>query len=457
MSPPEPATPRPARGVVDRLLAPFAEVRDGEGVTAVLLMVNVFLLLTSYYIIKTVREPLILVGGGAEVKSYSAAGQAVLLLFLVPLYGAFASRVDRVKLIGWVTAFFLSHLVIFYALAQLKTPHLGVAFFLWTGIFNLMITAQFWAFANDLYTPEQGKRLFAVVGIGASVGAIAGAWIAKQLITALGLYPLMLVAAAILGACIVLTLIVNARERRRADRARAATPAAAEQAPLGGPNGFTLVFRHRYLLLIALLTLTLNFVNTNGEYILGKTITQVVQGMAAAGAAGAMDPAEWSKQQIGLFYADYFWWVNLVGALLQLFLVSRIMKWIGVRAALFVLPLIALGGYGLLAIAPVLSYIKFAKILENSTDYSLQNTVRHSLLLPTSREAKYKAKAAIDSFFWRAGDLFSTGVVYLGTLLALTPRNFAVINLGLVLVWLVIVMMIGREHRRISDDPATAP
>src|SRR5678809_1459652 len=112
------AAAREHRTWLDRALGPFAEVHGGEGATALLLMLCVFLLLTAYYIIKTVREPLILAGGGAEVKSYTAAGQALLLLFLVPAYGAFASRVDRMKLITGVTLFFASNLGVFYLLAQ---------------------------------------------------------------------------------------------------------------------------------------------------------------------------------------------------------------------------------------------------------------------------------------------------------------------------------------------------
>src|SRR5262245_57683660 len=108
-----------------------------------------------------------------------------------------------------------------------------------------------------------------------------------------------------------------------------------------------------------------------------------------------------------------------------MFAVSRIMKYLGISWALFFLPVIALGSYALLAVVPILSYIRIAKIAENSTDYSVQNTARHALFLRTSREAKYKAKTAIDSFFWRAGDALSAALVFLGTRLALDIRGFA--------------------------------
>jgi len=168
------------KSAIERFLSVFATVHRGEGLTALVLTLNVFLLLTAYYIIKPVREALILGSAGAEIKSYAGAGQALLFLLIVPLYSAYASRTNRVRLINGVIAFFISNLAIFYVLGRLQFQ-LGVVFFLWVGLFNLMLVAQFWAFANDIYTEEQGKRLFAIVGIGSSLGAIVGARIAGWL------------------------------------------------------------------------------------------------------------------------------------------------------------------------------------------------------------------------------------------------------------------------------------
>ena len=122
--------PEGPKGPLDRFLGIFTDVRGGEGVTALLLMLNIFLLLAAYYLLKTIREPLILsIPGGAEVKSYSAAATAGLLMLLVPLYSAFASRVSRVKLINGVTLFFIACLVAFFALSGAGVP-IGVAFFI---------------------------------------------------------------------------------------------------------------------------------------------------------------------------------------------------------------------------------------------------------------------------------------------------------------------------------------
>ncbi len=115
------------------------------------------------------------------MKSYAAAGQALLLLVLVPLYGALADRLPRRRLLNTVSGIFFACLVGFYLLTRAGVA-VGIVFFLWVGIFNLMIVAQFWSFANDLYTRDQGERLFPVVALGASIGAVMGSVITGWLI-----------------------------------------------------------------------------------------------------------------------------------------------------------------------------------------------------------------------------------------------------------------------------------
>ena len=428
---------------LDRLLGIMAEVRSQEGVTVVLLTANLFLLLTAYYIIKPVREALILVGGGAELKSYSSGFQAVLLLFLVPAYGAVASKVNRIRLINFVFLFFASNLVIFYFLSMVRVP-LGIAFFVWVSIFNNMVIAQLWSFANDIYSPEQGKRLFPIVGVGASVGAVAGSGIASLLVRPLGVYQLMLVSAGLLVVCLLLTNTVHHREKARVRDT--ATRQQVDQ-PLARVGGFQLVFRERYLALIAVLILTLNVVNTNGEYMRDKVFTQAAQQAVANGTAGGLSEVK----LLGTYSAKFQFWQNLLGVAIQFFLVSRIFKYLGVRGSLFVLPAISLCSYSLIATAPVFAFIWWAKVLENSTDYSLMNTVRGALYLPTSREAKYKAKQAIDTFCVRFGDVMSSLTVFVTVgILSLGLRKMATFNIALVVVWLLLAVGIAREHKKLT-------
>jgi AAA family ATP:ADP antiporter len=427
------------KNALERFLSMFTTVYRGEGLTALLLATNVFILLMAYYIIKPVREALILSSAGAEIKSYAGAIQALLFLVIVPLYSAYASRTNRLRLINGVTAFFISNLVIFWILGRMQVQ-LGVVFFLWIGLFNLMLVAQFWAFANDVYTEQQGKRLFAIVGIGSSLGGIVGAHVAKRLFEPIGPYSMMLLTAALLAVCMLLTNWIHRREATGERHSEAASR------PIGTSGGFQLVLRHRYLLLIAAMVLLSNLVNTTGEFILGKTVAEHAKNVANSAA------------YIGEFYADFFFWVNLLGAVLQMFAVSRILKYVGIGPALFFLPVIALGSYALLAVVPILSFIRPAKIAENSSDYSIQNTARHALFLDTSRDAKYKAQSAIEGFFWRTGDALSGLLVFMGTSLAFDITKFAIANMLFVLAWLGVVVAIVRfrKNKRMADTEVSA-
>ncbi len=151
--------------------------------------------------------------------------------------------------------------------------------------------------------------------------------------------------------------------------------------------------------------------------------------------------------------------MNLAGLVIQMFFVSRIFKYFGVRAALFVLPVISFGGYAAIGLLGGLAVLRAAKTAENATDYSLQNTVKQALFLPTSREAKYKAKAAIDTIFVRFGDAASAAVVAVGLhVLHFGPRSFAFVNVALVLVWILLNVGIAREHRKmVPSDQAETP
>jgi AAA family ATP:ADP antiporter len=448
------------RSPLDRILSLFAPVRAGEGATALVMALAIFTVMTAYYIVKPVREALILSSWGAEAKIYASAGQALLLLGAVPLYSRLAEGMRRRGLLTVVTLFFAGCLVAFFMLAG-SGPLVGIAFYLWLGIFNTMIVAQFWSFANDVYTPDEGKRLFAIIGFGMSAGAVSGSVIAGRLIEPLGLFPMMLVSAALLVLSLALMLGVD---RRRPETPRAARlQAVARDSDEGGAvDGFRIVLRSRYLLLIALMVVLANLVNTTGEYVLGARVRQGVQDEVGAVVRQAdQTDAQWEAARdanrrqvgegIGRFYADFFSVVNLAGLVLQLFVVARLIGLIGVRRAVMVLPLVAMGGYALMAAVPLMGVARWAKTAENATDYSLQNTVRNMLFLPLSRREKYQGKQAVDTFCMRAGDVLAALVVLAGTtVLHLGPVHFALVNVGLAAAWLLVAAAIGRRFHRLA-------
>ena len=324
---------------------------------------------------------------------------------------------------------------------------LGIAFYIWLGVFNLMVPAQLWALANDVYTKERGKRLSPLIGIGSSLGVWLGA-AGRGPLPSLGPYPLMLVAAAGLFVCL------GAHRLGAIGGNGTAAPAFRHRGrplkrPIGGAGGFQLVLDQRYLLYIGLLTVVLNIVNSLGEFVLGSIVEAEARRAVQSDAAGGMTTAVGSAASMGRFSGT----MNLVGFLIQTFLVSRIIKYLGVAASTVHPAARRPGELTQLVFFPVLAIVRVAKLLENSTDYSIQNTVRHALFLPTSREAKYKAKQAIDGFFWRAGDLLQAVVVFVGTALAFQTRHYGLLNLAFVGVWLIIVGAIVREHKKLIRAP----
>ena len=435
-------TEQPRASGLERFLNLFTVVRPGEAKTALLLALNVFMILMAYYILKTVREGLILGEGSAELKSYLSAGQVVLLAFVVPYYGRLVTKFPRMKLINVVTVFFILCPPAFYLLAQLGIP-LGIIYFVWIGIFNLMVVAQFWSFANDVYSKEEGERLLVIVGLGASLGAVAGAAVADRLIEPFGVLQLMLIGAGVLALQLMLTNYIDRVERGR----RTPEPRAKKVSGAPPQNAFAMVFKTRYLLLMALMMLMINWVNTTGEYILGGIIKGHAEAMLAAGTAPGLSEG----QIIGDFYAKYFSAANVLGLVLQLFVVSRIIKHRGVAVALMILPAISFGAYNILIFVPLLNAALAAKALENSTDYSLNNTVRNMLFLPCTYQEKFAAKQAIDSFFVRMGDVLSAVLVFVGTSVIVLPaRGFAAVNVALALVALVLAWRVGRYYTTLT-------
>jgi AAA family ATP:ADP antiporter len=428
---------------IDHGLSPFGDVRAGEGATALLLIANVFLLLICYSVIKTVREPLILLGGGAEVRSYSAAGQALLLMGFVPLYSWFASRVDRIKLIVGVTLFFVLNIQLFALAVSTRVPYVGVVFFIWVGIFNVSVVAQFWSYANDIYDRETGDRLFPIIAMGMTAGAPLGSLVAGRLFGE-NVQPqtIIQISAGLLLISLPIYLAINVRETRRR---------AAPAGRLGTNGGFPLVLRSDYLRMVALLIVILNVVNTTGEYLFASLLKNHADQLASA------NPTFSESAFIGAFTGDYQFWVNVTAFVIQAFVTSRLVKYQGLRGALLALPLIALGGYALVGLGAGLALVRWVKTAENATDYSIMNTARQLLWLPTSREEKYKAKQAIDTFFVRGGDVLSAGIVYLGTnVLHLTVPGFAAGNVVLALFWLATALLILRRHKALVDQSARA-
>ena len=410
---------------------------------------QIFLLLTAYYLLKTVREPLILLWGiwglhGQELKVYATSAQALLLLGVLPLYARLAGRVRRLALIRVTLIVFVVSLVVFIVLGMNGVP-IAAPFYMWLGVVSLLGVAQFWSLAVDLYSREAGERLFGVIAIGGSAGAIVGAQLAHRLIGRLGIYGLMVIAAALYALTLVVATVID----RGVTGARAAAERIAPAAPRTR-GVFSLVMRDRYLLLIGALLIVANLVNTQGEFILADAVKLHAETFPTAERAVV----------IGRFYGGFYGAVNALALVVQAFLVARVLKRGGTRWALFLLPWVAFAGYGAIALYPSLAVIAIAKLAENSFDYSLETTVEQTLFLPTTREVKYTGKATVDTVCVRLGDMAAGALVLVSLhVLSLSRRGVAVANLMLVAIWLAIAIAIARRHRNLVGDqpPSRAP
>ncbi len=461
----EPSTSSTSRlSANEKFLSLFTEVKQGEGTTAVLLFANVFLILLAYYFIKPLREGWIAISdvqglSKMEVKAYSSFLQSIILLFVVGWYAQLAAKWDRVTLFTRATLFCISNMVIFWALQ----PNLffgglalmGVVYYLWVGMFSVFVVAQFWTFAADIYTNERGKRMLPFIAIGATSGAAFGSWAVNQLVGS-GLIPteaLLLVAIVPLLASIVIVRVVAQREaiHAEADSKNPPDEDAAEKPSIWG--GAKLVLLSKFLLLAALVTLLTNWVNTNGENLLFGVIQESLANNAQQqGITGDDSILKFVRDGTTAFYGNFYFWVNIIALLLQAFVASRLLKYGGFAAILLILPVIALTSYTVMALLPVLAVVKMMKIAENATDYSLNNTSRHVLWLPVSSAMKFRGKPAIDTLYVRLGDGLAAITVLIGVqMLSLSTSSFFAFNVFLVLCWLIIGILLVREHRRASS------
>jgi ATP:ADP antiporter, AAA family len=425
---------KPQRAL-DRLLRVFSDVREGEGLRVVGMVGSLLLLMISYYVLKTVREPLILATGGAEVKAYAVGFQALVLIGFVPAYGWLTRRVGRRGLILGLVGFFFVNLQLFYFANVIGMRFVGIAFFVWVGVFSLSVIAQFWSLANDVYTQEQGERLFPIIAFGATIGSPIGAKIAQMLFKR-GISPslMMQIAAVLLVAHGAIALLLTVGKKK----------SKSDQPMKSGRGGFALIWRSTYLRYVALLLMLLNLVNTVGEYILSKSVV--------AAAEQSADKAAF----IGSFYGGFFFWVNVVAALAQALLVSRLVKWVGIKGVLLFLPMLALGIYGVIGMGVGFMVLRVLKTAENATDYSIMNTGKALLWLPTKREEKYRAKQAIDTLFVRFGDVIATLLVAGAVpLLHLGPRTLAVVNTVVCAAWILVAWRTAQHHAKLSNVKPT--
>ncbi len=437
----------------------FTDVRAGEGRPALGLLTAVFLILTAYYLIKPAREGWLAVSvvsglSKLEVKAYSSFVQAIVLVAAVAGYSRVSGRWPRRTLVTRVSLFFAWNLPLFWllqpGLLADTVPYAGLAFYLWVGVFNVFIVATFWSFAADFYSAERGRRILPLVAIGATAGAAFGSAITGLLTGPgwVGTYDLLLLAMLPLGVSVVLARGADRQGETVQDAAPPPGPAA--EGADSGP--WELIARHRYLMTTALLTVALGWVASNGDNILFGMVQEIIETEAHEQALEAPAALErYTRERTTAFYADFFLWVNLVALLVQAFVASRLLRYGGFGTLILFLPVLSAIAYSSMAIFPTLAVVKLFKVAENSSNYSINNTARHVLWLPTTAEMKYKAKAAIDTTCIRIGDGLAALTVLASTrVLATSMLGLLWFNAVLALVWTGLALALARDHAEVS-------
>lgn len=441
---------------LDRFFGLFTRLRPGEGRGVFLFFWLGFVFMFGQWVLKPIRDVFILTEADAELAAYGNAVQAVLLMLIIPLYGVLYRRLSKVRLVQAVTLFFITTLLLFYFLYEAGAA-IYFPFYIWVGLFSTMMIAQFWALAADHYNVKSGQRLFGVFAAGVSLGALVGPLTVGALLATLGPGNLLLLVA---GALLITLLMVDSTVAAIPEGSRSTGAKDDERKKSSTLGGFATVFRDRYLTLIALWVVLQNIIDSTGDYILRTWVQRHANALVASGETSLA-----VSEQIGVTLSSFYFWANLTTFLLALLAVSHVLRLLGIRKAIRIVPALMIVGYAVIAVAPavgflpVFSTIWLVKVVEKSSNYSLNNTIRGALFLPTSQTAKYEGKTTIDTFFWRFGDLLQAAVIFVALRwlgFGVTEIALFVMGLAAILVWLAVLL--GRRYSRLAaTNVANAP
>jgi len=422
------------------LLTRVVAARPGELRAALWSFGYFFCLLAAYYVLRPLRDEMG-VAGGIRNLHWLFTATFVVMLVAVPIFGAVVARLPRRRFIPLVYHFFVANLAIFWALLALDVSKVEVAriFFVWISVFNLFAVSVFWSFMADVFTAEQGKRLFGFIAAGGSAGALLGPTLTVWLAAPLGPVNLLLVAAVLLEAAVLSARRLEraapdvrqpgagvSRQESRAD--------SVVQKPIGGNPfaGFLLLVRSPYLAGIALWVLLLS---------LCGTVLYFQQ--ASIVAAASDDPAVRTR-----IFASIDLAAGLLTLLIQFTATGRLMTRFGVGPAAAFLPLVFAIGFAALAVNPVLLLIIAFQAIQRTANFAISNPAREVLFTVVDREEKYKAKYLIDGVVFRGGDaLFG----WLFNLLRTAGAELATIAAATVPVavgWLVLALTLGKTQER---------
>jgi AAA family ATP:ADP antiporter len=417
------------------------EVRPGEMREALLAGALFFLLLSSYFILRPIRDALGVAAGVSKLP-YLFLGTLAVMLVANPVFSAVVARFPVKRFIPYTYQFFVVSLAAFHV-AERVSPSVwvGRAFFVWTSVFNLFIPSIFWAFMVDRFDAQQGKRLFGLIGVGGTLGSIVGSATAAALARVLGPHNLLLVSAALLEAGTLLVFFYHASPAgNAAASAREALP------PVGGSawQGLRLVMSSRYLLGVAAFLLL---------YTVGSTVLYFEQADVVGKAF--TDPAQRTELLARMELA-----VQSTTAVVQGLFTARILRKAGVGLTLALMPAVSVVGFVWVgssgsAALPSLGVVIAFSVLRRSSNFALTNPAMEVLFTVVDRPTKYKAKSFLETFVYRAGDQIAAWSYGGLTLLGLSLTSIAWLAVPLSLAFLGLAFWLGRRQAALQASAAS--
>jgi AAA family ATP:ADP antiporter len=428
-----------AAGAAFRLLQRIVAVRPEEVRAVGWCWLYIFAVLSSYYILRPIRDQMGVAGGVNNLPWLFTGTLAGMVLLNLP-FAYLVKKLPRSRFIPLTYRFFALNIVLFAIALHVASPQqeiwVGRIFFIWASVYNLFVVSVFWQLNVDLFSPEQGKRLFGFIAAGATIGAIVGSAVTASLARYVSPTMLMVGAALLLEVAVFsvgrLGKLSPVLHHRPGDLAAAS----ADEKPVGGSvlAGITHAFRSPYLLAVSAFLLLYAVTST---FVYFQQAAIVSHSFADRGAQTS-------------FFASIDLGVNSLALVFQLFFTGRLIVLLGVALALALLPALTMLGFAALALTPSLGVIAAFQIIRRAADYAIARPTREVIYTVVSREDRYKTKGFIDTFVYRLGD--QVGAWAMAPLNGVGARAASLAAIAVAALWLLNALWLGRRQQSLEAE-----
>jgi AAA family ATP:ADP antiporter len=422
--------------LLNTLIGKFVELKDDSEQAGMLWATAYgFFIMFSYYILRAVRDEISSADRGNLQIIWTVV--FVAMMVAVPLYSWLTSKFSRGVFVPLANRFFIACLIGFWLclvfLPEGARPWIDRVFYVWSSVFALFVVTVFWGLVADCFTNEQGRRLFAFIAVGSSLGGIAGSTVTATLAESVPVFSLLLIACVPLEIASWCALILHKHFGTGSVEVRGERERAIEGNAFSGMKA---VFKSRYLMGIAVFIALMTFVSTMLYFQQAHLIAQAFDDRGVRTA----------------FFAKIDLAVNILTILFQVYLTARIMKWVGVGVTLAAIPLVMTLGFVSLGIYPTLAILVVVQVIYRAGRYGLTKPSREVLWTVLGREAKYKSKPFLDAAVYRGGDLLS-GWIYAGlAAVGLSIGAIALVAAPVAAVWVFLAVYLGREQEALAQS-----